>query len=65
MKNQKQSNSKPTKARDLNIKLARTGIEQPYLKDRPWFIDNHREYERIANFNPMLAEELEKQEQEG
>jgi len=39
------------------IKLARTGIEQPYLRDRPRFVETHREFERIATVNPLYAEE--------
>ena len=33
------------------IKLARTGIEQVFCSDRPRFIDNHREFERVATVN--------------
>lgn len=33
------------------MKLARTGIEQPYMRDRPRFIEVHREFERVANVN--------------
>ena len=37
--------------RQLQVKLARTGIEQPYMRDRPRFIETHREFERVANVN--------------
>lgn len=33
------------------MKLARTGLEQPYMRDRPKFIEVHREFERVANVN--------------
>ena len=33
------------------MKLARTGIEQPYMRDRPRFIEVHRDFERVANVN--------------
>jgi hypothetical protein len=33
------------------IKLPRTGIEQPFMKEIPRFIDTHREFERIAVVN--------------
>lgn len=33
------------------LKLPRTGIEQPFMKDIPHFIDTHREFERIAIVN--------------
>jgi len=33
------------------VKLARTGTEQIYMRDRPRFIETHREFERIANVN--------------
>jgi hypothetical protein len=33
------------------VKLPRTGIEQPYMRDIPRFIDTHREFERIAVVN--------------
>lgn len=46
------------------VKLPRTGIEQVFLADRPRFIENHREYERIAPVNPLLAEEYEQMEME-
>ena len=33
------------------VKLARTGIEQVFCSERPRFIDNHREFERVATVN--------------
>lgn len=35
-----------------NIKyIPRTGIDQPYMLHAPKFIDNHKEFERIATVN--------------
>jgi len=45
-------------------KLPRTGIEQPFLYHRPKFSEVTREFERIATYNPMLAEEYEQKEAE-
>jgi hypothetical protein len=33
------------------LKLPRTGIEQPFMKEIPHFIEAHREFERIAVVN--------------
>lgn len=46
------------------IKPPRTGIEQVFISDRPRFIEATREFERLANVNPMLAEEYEQMELE-
>lgn len=46
------------------VKLPRTGIEQVFSGDRPRFIEAHREFERIASVNPLLAEEYEQLEME-
>jgi hypothetical protein len=49
------NNKKPK----INIaKLSRTGIDQPFMRDRPRFKDTCREFEPIHQFNPALAEEL-------
>lgn len=34
-----------------NIQLPRTGIEHPYMKQRPKFNENHREFEPIHCMN--------------
>lgn len=47
-----------------SVKLPRTGIEQVFCGDRPRFIEAHREFERIASVNPLLAEEYEQLEME-
>ena len=39
------------------VKLARTGIEQVFCSDRPRFIDNHREFERVATVNVSVNNE--------
>jgi hypothetical protein len=44
--------------------LPRTGIDQPFLRDRPRFKDTCREFEPIHQFSPQLAEELSRLEQE-
>lgn len=46
------------------MKLPRTGIEQVFCAERPRFIETHREFERIASVNPLLAEEYEQLEME-
>ena len=35
-------------------KLPKTGIEQPMMKDRPRFIEMHREFERVAPLNVSI-----------
>lgn len=47
-----------------HVKLPRTGIDQVFTSDRPRFIEAHREFERIATVNPLLAEEYEQVEME-
>mmetsp|Transcript_13579 Transcript_13579/g.23117 ORF Transcript_13579/g.23117 Transcript_13579/m.23117 type:complete len:131 (+) Transcript_13579:329-721(+) len=46
------------------IKLPRTGIEQPFLKDRPRFKEFCRDFEPISKFNTQLCEEYERMEAE-
>ena len=49
------TNKKPK----INItKLARTGIDQPYMRDRPRFKETCREFEPIHQFNQQMAEEF-------
>ena len=38
-------------------KIPKTGIEQPYMKDRPKFRENSKEFEQIAHMNSVLVEE--------
>lgn len=45
--------------RQQQVKLPRTGTEQPYLRDRPRFIETHREFERIANVNVSVPDSNE------
>lgn len=35
----------------MPTKLPRTGIDQPFLRDRPRFKENCREFEQIHQFN--------------
>jgi len=37
--------------------LPRTGIDQPFMKDRPRFKDACANFEPIANFNTSLCDE--------
>lgn len=37
--------------------LPRTGTELPYMKEKPVFIDNCKEFEPVNQVNPILAEE--------
>jgi len=46
------------------IKLPRTGIEQPFLKDRPRFKDTCKDFEPIHKFNTSMCDEYERLEAE-
>ena len=46
------------------IKPPRTGIEQPFLRDRPRFKDLCKDFEPIFRFNPSLCAEMERLEAE-
>jgi hypothetical protein len=46
------------------VKLPRTGIEQPFLRDRPRFKDVCKDFEPIFKFNPTLCAEMERLEAE-
>jgi len=50
-KNQIQKKKNPV------IKLPRTGIDQPFLKDRPRFKETCREFEPIHQFNSQMSDE--------
>ena len=46
------------------VKLPRTGIDQPFLRDRPVFKDSCHDFEPIAKFNTSLCDEYERMEAE-
>ena len=54
--NQKKGNLKNGTA-NLPVKLPRTGIDQPFLKDRPRFREVCREFEPIHQFNNQMCDE--------
>jgi len=39
-------------------KVPKTGIDQPFMRDRPRFKDTCREFEPIHQFNSQMAEEF-------
>lgn len=45
------------KQKSVATKLPKTGIDQPFLKDRPRFKDTCREFEPVHLFNVQMAEE--------
>ena len=54
--NQKKANLKNGTA-NLPVKLPRTGIDQPFLKERPRFREVCREFEPIHQFNTTMCDE--------
>lgn len=44
-------------APQINVKLPRTGIDQPFMRDRPRFGDRCRDFEPIHPFNSAMSEE--------
>ena len=45
-------------------KLPRTGIEQPFLRDRPRFKDVCKDFEPIHQYNTTMSDEYARLEQE-
>ena len=54
--NQKKTNLKNGTA-NLPVKLPRTGIDQPFIKERPRFREVCREFEPIHQFNTTMCDE--------
>lgn len=48
----------------INVKLPRTGIEQPFMSERPRFNDRCREFEPIHPYNQSMSEEYQRIESE-
>lgn len=46
------------------LKLPKTGIEQPYMKDRPRHKEHTKEFEQIAQVNSVLIEEYQRIDEE-
>lgn len=53
--------AKPKKAYQF---LPRTGIEYPFMAERPRFIETHKEFEPVHNTPAIMSEELQKQDSE-
>ena len=52
------------KGKVLPVRLPKTGIEQPFLRDRPRFKDTCKDFEPIHKFSTALCEEFEKLDSE-
>ena len=60
IKQQAQNQFKKLNSRinNSNIFLPRTGIEQPFMKDRPRFKETHKDFEPICNTNNSMSDEF-------